>query len=123
MIIGIGTDIIEIDRIKEAVDKYGERFLKRIYTPVEIEYCNSFNDIKYLHYAARFAAKESFSKAIGTGLTQGFKFTEISVINEKNGKPVVILDGALKEKYGKFTTHISLSHTNNNAIAYLIMEE
>jgi holo-[acyl-carrier protein] synthase len=123
MIIGIGTDIIEIDRIKEAVDKYGERFLKRIYTPVEIEYCNSFNDTKYLHYAARFAAKESFSKAIGTGLTDGFKFTEIGIINEKNGKPVIILDGALKEKWGQYKIHISLSHTNNNAIAYLIIEE
>lgn len=123
MIIGIGTDIVEIERIKNAIDKYGERFKNRIFTDTEQEYCDSFNNNKYQHYAARFAAKESFSKAIGTGITKGFVFKEIGILNEPNGKPLVILEGALLEKWGKYKISISLSHTDNNAVAYLIIEE
>lgn len=122
MIYGIGTDIVETERIKKAIDNYGEKFLNRIYTPNEQEYCNSFNHTKYVHYAVRFAAKESFSKAIGTGITKEFKFKEIAVENEKNGKPFVVLTGELKEKYGHLMAHISLSHTDNNSLAYIILE-
>lgn len=123
MIYGIGTDIVETARIQTAIEKYGKRFLDRLYTELEQEYCDSFNDTKYVHYAARFAAKESFSKAIGTGLTQGFKFKEISIRNESNGKPVVVLDGNLREKYGYLKAHISISHTDNNSLAYIILED
>ena len=123
MIIGIGTDIIEVERIAGSIEKYGERFMKKIFTETEIEYCESFKKNKYLHYAARFAAKESFSKAIGTGLTRGFKFTEIGIRNEKSGRPVVELSGNMAEKWGSYKIHISLSHTEGNAIAYIIMEE
>ena len=123
MVIGIGTDIIEVSRIKDAIEKYEHRFLNRIFTELEQEYCEMFKENKYLHYAARFATKESFSKAIGTGLTEGFKFKEIGIRNEQNGKPVVILDGALLEKYGKYKIHVSLSHTQGNAVAYIIIEE
>jgi len=123
MIIGIGTDIIEVQRIQEICEKFGKRFLDRIFTPLEQEYCDSFKDTKYVHYAARFAMKESFSKAIGTGITEGFKFKEVGIGNEDNGKPLVILDGALKEKWGHYRIHISLSHTRENAVAYLVIEE
>ncbi len=123
MIIGIGTDIIEVERIKNICEKYGKHFLNRIYTPIEQEYCESFNDTKYLHYAARFAMKESFSKAIGTGITRGFKFKEVGIVNEKSGQPRVVLDGQLKEKWGHCKIHVSLSHTEDNAVAYLIIEE
>lgn len=122
MIFGIGTDIIEVNRIEESIKKYGERFLNRVFTPIEIEYCDQFKENKYLHYAARFAAKESFSKAIGTGITQGFKFNEIEVQNQKDGKPFIVLYGGLLEKWGKFKIEVSLSHTNSNAVAYLVME-
>lgn len=122
MIFGIGTDIIEVARIKDAVEKYGERFKNRIFTEKEQAYCDSFNDNKYLHYAARFAAKESFSKAIGTGLTRGFKFRDVEVCNENNGKPYVTLYGDMAEKYCSYLIHISLSHTEGNAVAYIIME-
>ena len=123
MIIGIGTDIIEVERIKAICEKYGQRFLDRIYTKDEQQYCESFNDTKYLHYAARFAVKESFSKAIGTGITSGFKFKEIGILNEKNGRPYVVLDGKLKEKWGGYNIFVSLSHTEENAISYLVIEE
>ncbi len=121
MIKGIGTDIIEVKRIQTAIEKYGERFLNRIYTKTEQEYCESFNEKKFLHYAARFAAKESFSKAVGTGLTQGFKFTEVGIKNKKSGEPKFDLSGGMKEKYGEFETLVSLSHTDENAVAYVVM--
>lgn len=123
MIIGIGTDIIEVARIQQSIEKYGKRFVERIFTETEIKYCESFKGTEYLHYAARFAAKESFSKAIGTGITRGFKFKEIGIKNEKSGQPVVKLSGGLKEKWGKYRCYVSLSHTEQNAIAYLIIEE
>lgn len=122
MIYGIGTDIVETDRIRKAIENYGKRFLDRLYTPLEQEYCESFKDTKWVHYAARFAAKESFSKAIGTGLTREFKFGEISILNEESGRPYVVLSGGLLEKYGKMKAFISLSHTDNNSIAYIILE-
>lgn len=123
MIYGIGTDIIEVERIKEAIQKYGSRFLDRIYTKLEQEYCESFKDNKFLHYAARFAAKESFSKAIGTGITQGFKFNEIGIVNEESGKPKIILTGGLLEKWGDLKIEISLSHTQSNAVAFVTLEK
>jgi len=123
MIIGIGTDIIEISRIKSSIEKYGDRFLNRIFTETEIKYCESFKGTKYLHYAARFAAKESFSKAIGTGITKGFKFKEIGIRNEKTGKPIVELSGGLSEKWGQYIIQVSLTHTEENAVAYLVIEE
>jgi holo-[acyl-carrier protein] synthase len=122
MIYGVGTDIIEISRIGDAIDKYGERFLARIFTETERAYCETFAEGKNLHYAARFAAKESFSKAVGTGITQGFKFKDIGVENLPSGQPKIVLHGGLKEKYGHLTAHISLSHTEGNAVAYVILE-
>jgi holo-[acyl-carrier protein] synthase len=123
MIIGIGTDIIEVERIADSINKYGDRFRNRIFTATEQEYCEQFKDNKYLHYAARFAAKESFSKAIGTGITKGFKFNEIGIRNEPSGKPVVELLGGLAERWGHCRVHISLSHTQGNAVAYIVLED
>lgn len=123
MIIGIGTDIIEIDRIKGTLENDGERFRNKMFTQIEIDYCEQYKDKKYAHYAARFAAKEAFSKAIGTGFARGFKFKEIYVENLKTGEPIIKLEGSLKEKYGENIIKVSLSHTDNNAIAYLTMEK
>jgi holo-[acyl-carrier protein] synthase len=123
MIIGIGTDIIEVSRIADSIEKYGDRFRNRIFTQLEQEYCESFKANKYVHYAARFAAKEAFSKAIGTGITKGFKFSEIWVRNEQSGEPKIELGGGLAEKWGKCKIHISLSHTVGNAVAYVVIEE
>lgn len=123
MIIGIGTDIVEVERIKSSIENYGDRFTNRIYTETEIKYCEAFKGNKYQHYAARFAAKESFSKAIGTGITRGFKFKEIGIKNEKSGKPNVVLEGGLKEKWGDYSITVTLSHTDNSAIAYLVIEK
>lgn len=123
MIIGIGTDIVEIKRIKDALEKYGDRFKNRIFTEIEQKYCDDWGENKYVHYAARFAAKESFSKAIGTGITKGFKFKEIGINNLKTGEPVIELSGGLSDKYKDYSARVSLSHTDNNAIAFVVLEK
>lgn len=122
MIIGIGTDIIEVSRIKESIEKYQEKFLSRVFTPTEIEYCNNFNEKKYLHLAARFAAKEAFSKAIGTGIAEGFKLNEFGVLNDAKGKPTAQFFGSFVEKYKDITVSISLSHIVDYATAFVIVE-
>lgn len=123
MIIGIGNDIVEVKRIEAAIEKHGERFLKRIFTETERQYCQAFNDTAGVHFAARFAAKEAFSKAIGTGFTKGFKLNEFGIINEQTGKPIAVLAGSLAEKYPDFLIHVTLSHTDNYAIANVILEK
>ena len=123
MLIGIGTDIVDVERIKNAAEKYGSRFVDRIFTKTEQEYCNSFKEGKFQHYAARFAAKEAFSKAIGTGIARGFKFNEIGVVNDSSGEPYLVLTGATADKWGHAKTHISLSHTSSLAIAVITLEE
>jgi holo-[acyl-carrier protein] synthase len=123
MIIGIGTDITDVARIKHSYEEYGERFLKRVFTPTEVEYCERFGDTKFLHYTARFAAKEAFSKAIGTGMRDGFAFKDVGIRNEPSGKPVVELRGLMLERWGQFVVHVTLSHTANVAVAVIVIEE
>ncbi|MGQ9819080.1 MAG: holo-ACP synthase [Candidatus Kapaibacteriales bacterium] len=123
MIRGIGIDLIEVDRVQKAIENYGDRFLKRVFTETEIRYCETFKESKYVHYAARFAVKEAFSKAIGTGLTNGFKFNSIGTRNEANGFPIVELYDNLKEKYNSYRIIVSISHIINLALAVVIIEE
>lgn len=122
MILGIGTDIVDITRIESAMNEYGEAFARRIFTPVEQSYCEGYAHGKMAHYAARFAVKEAFSKAIGTGIAKGFAFKDIGVVNEKGGKPVIVLSGAMLEKWGAYTIHVSISHTDTVAMAIVIIE-
>lgn len=123
MIVGIGTDIVEVHRIKSAIENLGEKFKNKMFTQKEIDYCEQFKLRKYSHYAARFAAKEAFSKAIGTGFARGFNFKEVSVNNDESGKPEILLDGDMKIKYCDYNIKLSLSHSDTNAIAYIIMEK
>lgn len=123
MIIGIGTDITDVARIKHSYEEYGERFLQRVFTPIEVEYCERFGDTKFLHYTARFAAKEAFSKAIGTGMRDGFAFKDVGIRNEPSGKPVVELRGLMLERWGQFVVHVTLSHTANVAVAVIVLED
>ncbi len=123
MIIGIGVDIIEVARIQKSHNQYGYRFLNKVFTEDEIAYCMEFKGNEFVHLAARFAVKEAFSKAIGTGLTQGFKLKEVSVKNKLTGEPEIILSGNLLEKFGKYKTHVTISHTSTNAIAVIVIEK
>lgn len=123
MIIGIGTDITDVARIELAINQYGERFLNRIFTKTEREYCERREKTKYRHFAARFAAKEAFSKAIGTGVAQGFAFNLVGICNYPDGKPIVELFGIMAERWGNCRINISLSHTDNLALAVITIEQ
>ena len=114
IIFGIGTDIVNIKRLEKSLKKYGNRFKKRIFSNNEIIYCEGKkNPISF--YAKRFAAKEAFSKALGTGIRKDINFKNIEVINNKYGKPQIKLSGKVNEyikkkmKKKKYNIYLSLS--------------
>lgn len=125
MIVGTGVDIVEVPRIAETMARFGERFLRRVFTEAEIRYCDSkFNRIE--RYAARFAAKEAALKAMGTGLRQGISWREVEVSREPGGRPTLIFSGRAAEiaaKLGMKRASLSLSHTAQHAIAQVILED
>ncbi|MCJ7553729.1 MAG: holo-ACP synthase [Ignavibacteriaceae bacterium] len=113
MILGIGIDIIEIDRIKESVDKFGDHFLSKIYTPNELEYCLQKHN-KYQHLAARFAAKEAIYKALSSEWGREISWQDIDIMNEPNGLPIAKFSGKLEEFINKDKDiKISMSHSDN----------
>jgi holo-[acyl-carrier protein] synthase len=123
VIFGIGTDIIEVERIEQQIHK--ESGLKqRLFTPQEISYCDSKkNPAQY--FAARFAAKEAFMKALGTGWRDGLAFGEIEIVNDALGKPQLVLHGKAAEMIagrGVTRTMVSLSHVKQTAMAIVILE-
>lgn len=120
MKIHCGTDIIEVERIKKSIEKSGETFLKLIYTPQEIEYCESKRNSKYYHYAGRFAAKEAIYKAVSELLDDKFEISwqDTQVINDENGNPKIEF---LTKKIGKIKSiDISISHCKEYAVATVI---
>ena len=116
----IGTDIEEIGRIKEMCERWGDKFLKRIFTSREIEYCNSLAE-KYGSIAARFAAKEAILKAFGTGLTKGMRWQDIEILNNGNGKPMVKLHGEARKHANEDQVLISLSHARTYVVAMAVI--
>ena len=116
MIKGTGVDIVEIDRIKDAVKRHGQRFLKKIFTPLEIKYCSSFNKLKFPELSVRFAAKEAYSKANGTGM-RGIHWRHIEVFNDTKGKPLLRIKGKYKKN-----VQVTLSHSRDYAVANVIIE-
>ncbi len=125
MITGIGTDIIEVERIQKNIDEYGQVFLEEVFTSKEIEYCEQKVNPSE-SFATRFAAKEAFFKALGTGWRYDFKFTEVEVHKNEKGAPFIILGGSVKNYYESLTIqsiHLSLSHTKNYAQAFVILEK
>ena len=116
---GIGTDIIEIDRIRKAVNRKKQAFLEKLFTKNEIAYCNKYKD-PIPHFAARFAAKEAVVKAFGTGFGK-LSFHDIEIINNEKGKPFVRLSPELSKKYKNHQIEISISHSDSYAIAYVVI--
>lgn len=123
MIIGVGTDIIEVNRIEKKLNH--EAGLKAtIFTPTEIDYCDS-KKFPQQHFAARFAAKESFFKALGTGWRYGMRYQEIEIINDELGNPEIHVSGKVKEEVnrrGIDKIHVSLSHLKEIANAFVVLE-
>ena len=125
MITGTGVDIVEISRIEVAIQRHGQRFVRRIFTPAEIEYCEKRKD-KHRLYAARFAAKEAAFKAMGTGLRDGLKWTDVEVTRpDPRGKPCLTLKGRAKEVVDrqKVRAFVSLSHSHEYALAQVILDK
>ncbi len=124
MIFGIGTDIIEVARIEKQVSK-DNSFRDRIFTPREIEYCEKRRS-KAMNYAARFAAKEAFFKAIGTGWRGGLAFQDVEIVNDELGRPSIVLYGKAKafaEENGLTNIIVSLSHVKDMANAIVVIEK
>lgn len=118
----IGVDIAEIERIRDIIDRHGDRFVKRVFTPHEIEYCS--RKATYAQsYAARFAAKEAIFKAAGTGLNLGMNWKDIEVVNDELGRPSVRLFGVTAKMLEGKRVHLSLSHAGNIATALVVVDE
>jgi holo-[acyl-carrier protein] synthase len=125
MILGIGTDLIEIARIARSVERYGESFLHRVYTEEEIAYCQRKKKNAAESFAARFAAKEAGAKALGTGISRGVAWTEFAVTREPSGRPVLQFHGRAAEiakAMGIARVSLSLTHTKEMAMAVVIVE-
>ncbi|ESQ78204.1 holo-ACP synthase [Asticcacaulis sp. YBE204] len=127
MIVGIGTDLTDAQRIEQSGDKFGQKFLDRVFTPAEQAYASK-NATPYQTYAKRYAAKEAVMKALGTGL-RGFHFTDIEVVNDVLGKPEVTLSGGALARLEAITPaghaariHLSLTDEGPLAGAYVVIE-
>lgn len=124
MLIGTGVDLIEIERIAKSIERYGDRFLRRVYTEVEIAYCTR-KRASAESFAARFAAKEAGAKALGTGISRGVTWTEFAVQRQPGGRPVLELRGRAKllaKELGVHTISLSLTHSQTLAMAMVVME-
>jgi holo-[acyl-carrier protein] synthase len=123
-VLGIGVDLMENARIEHSLDRFGERFLKRVFTAGEIEYSQSMK-FPARHLAARFAAKEAVSKAFGTGIGKAMGWKDIDVRRKESGEPFVVLEGGAKrlaEERHVSKVSISLSHTEHHAMAVIVVE-
>jgi holo-[acyl-carrier protein] synthase len=124
-ILGIGTDITECLRIAQMIERHGELFITRVYTPQEIQYCQSRKQSTQ-HFAGRWAAKEAVLKAVGTGWRRGISWRDVEIRNQLGGKPVVALFGGLHdvaEELGIGQILISISHCRSHATAYALALE
>ncbi len=126
MVLGVGSDLIEISRIEESVRRYGERFLQRVYTEGEISFCQRKLKHAGESFAARFAAKEAAAKALGTGISRGISWREIEIRREPGERPRVFLSGRAAERaaaMGVRSIQVTLSHSRDVAMAVVLVED
>jgi len=124
MILGTGVDIAEVPRIRASIERFGDRFLHRIFTEGEIRYCEAKAG-RFESYAARFAAKEAGMKALGTGWNQGVRWRDIEVVRPKGQRPTIQFHGqaaTIATRLGTKNIALSLTHTSDQALAHVILE-
>jgi holo-[acyl-carrier protein] synthase len=124
MIVGLGIDVAEVKRIGEVIEAQKERFLRRVYTPDEVAYCEQFKN-RYERYAGRFAVKEAAMKALGTGWSRGVRWVDVEVVRQRGGRPMLALKGEAKkiaDAMGVKNMAISITHTAEQAFAQVIFE-
>jgi holo-[acyl-carrier protein] synthase len=125
VIVGLGLDVAEIDRIEAAVVRHGAPFIERLFTPAEAAYCQRYKS-PYERYAGRFAAKEAAMKALGTGWARGVRWRDLEVVREPSGKPTLQLHGVagqIAESLGVKHIALTITHSGNLAIAQVIFED
>ena len=126
MILGTGIDMVEIERVARSVERYGNRFLERVYTAAEIAYCQRKRRNAAESFAARFAAKEAAAKALGTGIGFGVTWREMEVGREPAGRPLLLLHGRAAEiaaALGVRNRSLSITHTATQSMALVILED
>jgi holo-[acyl-carrier protein] synthase len=124
MIVGIGMDLISVDRVGRLIERFGDRALERLYTPEEVAYCRG-RSAPHASFAARFAAKEALFKALGTGWAGGMAWWEVEVRADETGAPGLRLSGLAAQQaaaLGATRVHVSLTHTHDLAGAYVVLE-
>ena len=124
MIVGLGVDIAEVERVKTAIERHGETFLRRVYTERERQYCERFKN-KFERYAGRFAAKEATMKALGTGWSRGVRWVDLEVVRQSGGRPTIALYGEAAKVAGALGVErvtLSITHTASQALAQVIFE-
>ena len=124
MIVGLGVDIAEVHRVEAAIRRHGEAFLKRIFTPAEIAYCERHRN-KYERFAGRFAAKEAAMKALGTGWGRGVRWLDIEVVRLPGGKPALQLRGQAEEFAKRLevkNVSLTITHSADTALALVVFE-
>jgi holo-[acyl-carrier protein] synthase len=125
MIVGTGIDVAEVPRVAAAIDRFGQRFIRRIFTEAEILYCDSKAN-RVERYAARFAAKEAGMKALGTGWNYGVRWRDVEVLRKPGQRPTIVFHGRAGEfakKLGVVNAALSITHTEEQAIAQVILEK
>jgi holo-[acyl-carrier protein] synthase len=118
---GIGIDILEIQRIRRTIERYGDPFLEKVFTPGEIAYCKGKHNM-YQHFAARLASKEAFSKALATGWRGAFRWKDVEIINDTSGQPHIRLHGPLRPGLAVSTILVTLSHSDSHVVAAVVIE-
>jgi holo-[acyl-carrier protein] synthase len=124
MILGTGVDIAEVPRIRESIECFGDRFLRRVFTEGEVRYCEH-KVTRYESFAARFAAKEAGMKALGTGWSRGVRWRDIEVVRPKGQRPTIQFHGeaaAIAARLGTKNIALSITHTSEQALAHVILE-
>jgi holo-[acyl-carrier protein] synthase len=121
MIRGVGVDVVEIGRMQETINRWGETFLQKIFTEREISYANTHKNPTH-HIAARFAVKEAVAKALSIGWSGGFRWKDVEVANDPSGKPDVALYGSLKDHLAGSHVHVSISHSESVVVAFAVIE-
>ena len=124
MIVGMGIDVAEVKRIRAVIESQAERFLRRVYTPEEVTYCEQFKN-KFERYAGRFAAKEAAMKALGTGWSRGVRWVDVEIVRQRGGRPTIALKGTARkiaDNLGVKHIALSITHTAEQAFAQVIFE-
>jgi holo-[acyl-carrier protein] synthase len=120
-ILGIGVDVVDVQRMKDVLEKQGKVFLDKVFSDMEVTYCKTRKK-PYIHFGARFAAKEAVAKAMRTGWSGAFHWRDIEVVNDQSGAPHILLSRDVAKALDQCSVHLSLSHTDNTIVAFVVLE-